>query len=128
MCDFGLSRVDPQVVPERDTPGTKTDKERVAKHLIATKHEESKKTRCLSRHVVTRVYRPPEVILTERRYSTKIDVWSLGCCLAELIWCANMDKKLFNNDNQERILFKGTSSYPLSPAYAENEEGLHSNI
>ena len=39
----------------------------------------------LTEYVVTRWYRAPEVILETKQYSTAIDVWSLGCILAELI-------------------------------------------
>lgn len=34
--------------------------------------------------VVTRWYRPPELLLGERRYSTAIDIWGVGCILAEM--------------------------------------------
>jgi len=34
--------------------------------------------------VCTRWYRPPEILLGERRYTTAIDVWGVGCILAEL--------------------------------------------
>ncbi len=36
-------------------------------------------------YIATRWYRAPEVILSWKRYSTAIDVWSVGCILAELI-------------------------------------------
>ena len=36
-------------------------------------------------YIATRWYRAPEVILSWKRYSTSIDVWSVGCILAELI-------------------------------------------
>ncbi|VDN54878.1 unnamed protein product [Dracunculus medinensis] len=34
--------------------------------------------------VITLWYRPPELLLGEERYSTAIDVWSVGCILGEL--------------------------------------------
>lgn len=34
--------------------------------------------------VCTRHYRPPEVIFGERSYDFGVDIWSLGCILAEL--------------------------------------------
>eukprot|EP00051_Salpingoeca_urceolata_P015478 m.200746 g.200746 ORF g.200746 m.200746 type:complete len:537 (+) comp18409_c0_seq7:390-2000(+) len=34
--------------------------------------------------VCTRWYRPPELLLGERRYSTAIDMWGVGCIVAEL--------------------------------------------
>lgn len=36
-------------------------------------------------YIATRWYRAPEVILSTRQYSAAIDVWSVGCILAELI-------------------------------------------
>lgn len=36
-------------------------------------------------YIATRWYRAPEVILSWKRYSASIDVWSVGCILAELI-------------------------------------------
>lgn len=37
-----------------------------------------------TQYVVTRWYRAPEVILGYTEYSQAIDLWSLGCILAEL--------------------------------------------
>jgi serine/threonine protein kinase len=39
----------------------------------------------MTKHVVTRQYRAPEVILCSGNYSQSIDVWSVGCILAELL-------------------------------------------
>ena len=36
-------------------------------------------------YIATRWYRAPEVILSTRQYSAAIDVWSVGCIMAELI-------------------------------------------
>lgn len=44
-----------------------------------------KRQRCLSSHVVTRWYRPPEIILVEWQYDCKVDVWSAGCILGEML-------------------------------------------
>lgn len=68
-------------------------------------------------HVVSRWYRPPELILGEKKYSTKVDDWSIGCVLGELIG--------FTDANRGKIkqlqLFKGTSCYPFSPC-KDNED------
>lgn len=40
--------------------------------------------RSLTRHIVTRWYRPPEVILVQD-YDYKVDIWSAGCIFAELL-------------------------------------------
>ena len=39
----------------------------------------------LTGHVVTRWYRAPEIILLEKDYGPGIDIWSVGCILAEMI-------------------------------------------
>ena len=39
----------------------------------------------LTDYIATRWYRAPEVILSWRQYTGAIDVWSVGCILAELI-------------------------------------------
>ena len=43
----------------------------------------------MNRHVVTRWYRAPELILLQRDYGTAIDMWSCGCVLGELLRYAN---------------------------------------
>lgn len=35
--------------------------------------------------VVTLWYRPPDVLLGSQKYSTEIDIWSVGCIFAELV-------------------------------------------
>ncbi|KAL7411317.1 kinase-like domain-containing protein [Mrakia frigida] len=39
----------------------------------------------LTEYVATRWYRAPEIMLSFRRYTTGIDIWSIGCILAELL-------------------------------------------
>lgn len=36
-------------------------------------------------YVVTRWYRAPEVILNASEYTSAIDIWSIGCIMAELL-------------------------------------------
>lgn len=67
ICDFGLARV----------PG------------------QQEKTEFLSEYVATRWYRAPEVLLNYANYGSAIDVWSVGCILAELI----LRKPLFMGKN-----------------------------
>ncbi|KAJ4770431.1 Mitogen-activated protein kinase [Rhynchospora pubera] len=56
ICDLGLART------------------------ISTKVDE-----CMTEYVVTRWYRAPEVLLCCDKYSTAIDIWSVGCIFAELL-------------------------------------------
>lgn len=39
--------------------------------------------------VITLWYRPPELLLGQRKYSTAVDVWSIGCIMAELLRCGS---------------------------------------
>jgi serine/threonine protein kinase len=59
ICDFGLARA---VIPLFQTQSA-----------------------VMTDYIATRWYRAPEVILSWKKYSTAIDVWSVGCILAELI-------------------------------------------
>lgn len=39
----------------------------------------------LTEYVATRWYRAPEILLGANEYSKAVDMWSLGCILAEMI-------------------------------------------
>lgn len=39
----------------------------------------------LTEYVATRWYRAPEIMLNSRGYTKSIDVWSVGCILAEML-------------------------------------------
>ena len=54
----------------------------------------------LASYVQSRCYRAPEIILGCGTYSSKIDMWSLGCILAEL-WTGTV---LFQNDSTHSLL------------------------
>ena len=89
ICDFGLARAD---IPELQTAQT-----------------------ALTDYIATRWYRAPEVILSWKKYGPAIDVWSVGCILAELIIRKpllpaaseeeqlNMITKLLGNPSQKLI-------------------------
>ena len=68
--------------------------------------------------MVARWYRPPEIILGSSDYDSKIDIWSLGCIFAEVVWTWSSSKP----DPNSRYLFKGYSCYPLSPSYKSEKE------
>lgn len=57
ICDFGLSRY----VEEEDEVGA-----------------------AMTEYVVTRWFRPPELVLTQM-YSSAVDIWALGCIFAQLM-------------------------------------------
>lgn len=39
----------------------------------------------LTEYVATRWYRSPEILLAAKRYTKGVDMWSLGCILAEML-------------------------------------------
>jgi len=71
----------------------------------------------LTKHVATRWYRAPEVILFQP-YDAKIDVWSIGCIFAEILSTIEYAKEPEYHVEQ---LFPGKSCFPMSPA-AEDPE------
>lgn len=53
-------------------------RERMSRALKATLKEREEGDRELTPHVVTRFYRPPEVILMDKNYNQKVDIWGVG--------------------------------------------------
>eukprot|EP01029_Cantina_marsupialis_P019834 TRINITY_DN4613_c0_g1_i2.p1 TRINITY_DN4613_c0_g1~~TRINITY_DN4613_c0_g1_i2.p1 ORF type:complete len:356 (-),score=95.88 TRINITY_DN4613_c0_g1_i2:251-1318(-) len=63
----------------------------------------------LTEYVVTRWYRAPELLVDNKKYDNKVDVWSVGCIFGELI----RRKPLFRGDNykhQLELLIRGLGS------------------
>lgn len=90
--------------------------------LEETKEERGRAKRRMSDHVVTRWYRPPEIILVEKEYGPAIDIWGMGCILAELLQKTQShakDAKTIKNE----ALFPGRSCFPLSPEKKIIESG-----
>eukprot|EP00596_Hydrurales_sp_CCMP1899_P000447 CAMPEP_0119040786 /NCGR_PEP_ID=MMETSP1177-20130426/10814_1 /TAXON_ID=2985 /ORGANISM="Ochromonas sp, Strain CCMP1899" /LENGTH=557 /DNA_ID=CAMNT_0007006171 /DNA_START=93 /DNA_END=1763 /DNA_ORIENTATION=+ len=73
--------------------------------------------RALTKHVITRWYRAPEVILCQN-YHTAVDVWSVGCIFAELL---SMQSDNVSRYDQRRPLFPGERCGLLS-ANGENSK------
>ena len=59
ICDFGLARFETDITKDKNT--------------------------FLTEYVATRWYRAPEIMLSLAQYSKAIDIWSIGCILAEMI-------------------------------------------
>ena len=59
VCDFGLAR--------------------------GSSNSEEKNTAFMTEYVATRWYRAPEIMLTFKQYTKSIDVWAVGCILAEML-------------------------------------------
>ena len=49
----------------------------------------------LTKNVITRWYRPPELLFGSQEYNESVDIWGLGCVLAELA----LQKPLFQADS-----------------------------
>lgn len=74
ICDFGLSRIIEEADPD-DPNGEGAEGQTL--------------------YVVTRWYRAPEVLLGYTHYDSRIDLWSLGCIMGELLY----RRPLLNGDN-----------------------------
>lgn len=66
ICDFGLARLD-------------------VLHPNSSKIPKKGGISALTEYVATRWYRAPEIMLNSAQYSSEIDVWSVGCILAEML-------------------------------------------
>ncbi|RDW70237.1 hypothetical protein BP5796_08634 [Coleophoma crateriformis] len=78
--------------------------------------------------VVTRWYRPPELLLHLRKYTTAIDVWGVGCVFGEML----IGKPILSGDsdaNQLKIIFDlvGTPTDDTMPGWRSlpGAEGLN---
>ena len=89
ICDFGLSRVNP-FLDEFEVPNSKDARLALSQILKKSRRERrhSSKKRSLTPYVVSRIYRAPEIALMEP-YSFSLDIWSLGCIVAELLFSAS---------------------------------------
>ena len=66
IADFGLARTYEEPAPRRGKPAQPAKRDY---------------TNC----VVTRWYRPPEILLGETRYGPSVDMWGVGCVFAEMM-------------------------------------------
>ena len=78
-------------------------------------------SRTMTKHVVTRWYRAPELPLyNDGEYTTAIDMWSVGCVYAEMLGMLDTGEPECRYDR--RALFPGGSCYPMSRDRAANKE------
>lgn len=118
ICDFGLARI---VHNDKISPSSTTrhDNLGVVKTDVPVRLPQDRQqatfthpglSRQLTKHVVTRWYRAPELILIQP-YGSAVDIWSLGCIFAELLSMQEGSVPTY----QDRVpLFPGGSCYPLS--------------
>jgi mitogen-activated protein kinase 1/3 len=114
LCDFGLARGFDEMDATAAKPTAEDDDSDTEASGEKKKKKKRELKRGLTRHVVTRWYRAPEVILLmqEKDALAAIDVWSIGCILAELF---QMVKSVCPETRDRGPLFPGDSCYPLSP-------------
>lgn len=100
ICDFGLARIvnrdammSPRGVSERDGDdansttvggGGSSGNSSPGSEQSRPSPKQPGFTRQLTKHVVTRWYRAPELILIQP-YTSAVDIWSIGCILGELL-------------------------------------------
>jgi mitogen-activated protein kinase 1/3 len=104
LIDFGLARQ----LRALDAEAPTEDKKDSMKSTTAM-------ARKLTQHVVTRWYRPPELILLQGQYSPAVDVWSFGCIFGELV-------KTLNTSQRGGPLFPGRSSFPSSKDHYKTQD------
>ncbi|XP_067908439.1 STKc_p38 domain-containing protein [Heterodontus francisci] len=64
-------------------------------------------------YVITRWYRPPEIILNWMHYSYSVDIWSVGCILAEMV-TRSVIFPGFDHFDQLKKIMKVTGTPPQS--------------
>lgn len=126
IADFGLSRVvradvahGDEVLPAGHDQGSQMDEAGGGSSVSPSRPQ---LRHSLTKHVVTRWYRAPEVILA-LPYTGAVDVWSLGCIFAELL---SMQPENVPDQKMRRPIFPGESCGELSdeaPAHLRRTRG-----
>ena len=68
-------------------------------------------------YVATRWYRAPEILLASKKYTAGVDMWSLGCILAEML----LGKPLFPGSSTINQIEKIVATVPLPQGREINE-------
>ena len=90
----------------------------MSENLHELKEDRMNRKRDLTSTVMTRWYRAPEIILTDKNYDKSIDIWSAGVILAELIKAAYPKIPFVSKEGSKEnhsCMFTGESCYPISP-------------
>ena len=80
ITDFGLSRQAPPSVGVHAG-----DDERECEAYVDPQERGGASAGAMTEYVVTRWYRPPELMLNPGIYDGAVDVWSIGCIMAEML-------------------------------------------
>ena len=103
VCDFGLSR---QIKKQRSRGSMEMDMDQEDRESLTSQgntYGSRAPVRTLTKHVVTRYYRAPELILLSSEYTEAIDVWSVGCIFAEMATGRPLFPGSSDNDQLNRI-------------------------
>lgn len=119
LCDFGLARCIKKVEKKEELdlgaeayfPTEKEDPNKLRSYKFQAK---------ITKHVVTRYYRAPEIslLIQKRELLPAIDMWSIGCILGELLQMIpgnEQGRKMGRNQRKREILLKGSADLVLSP-------------
>jgi serine/threonine protein kinase len=119
LCDFGLAR---NIHRNREQPKIESntlpgmDEKSVDKNQLRAYKFQPK----ITKHVVTRYYRAPEIslLIQERAKLPAIDIWSMGCIMGELLQMIPGQEQ--GRNNKREILLKGAADLVLSPRTFHN--------
>jgi serine/threonine-protein kinase BUR1 len=101
IADFGLARTYEEPAPRRGKPAERPQRDY---------------THC----VVTRWYRPPELLLGQRRYGPWVDMWGVGCVFAEMMRTKPLIEGRSDMDQLIRIFrLCGSPTQETMPGYDE---------
>jgi mitogen-activated protein kinase 1/3 len=116
--DFGLARaIGGEQLHLDHHPHTPRETEEDKGKMVPQVPHTQRLKKNLTRHVVTRWYRAPELILLQARYTEAIDVWSVGCIYAELLGMLDGTHLMDRGP-----LFPGSSCFPLSPDHRHKRD------
>ena len=118
LADFGCARVAASSgAAHKASPGKRMARNRSYEDLPDSPTESEAETLAsamMTTAVATPCYRAPEVVMSLESYTSKVDIWSLGCILAELLarWLSHSKGyckhtrvlPLFNLSTQPRVL------------------------
>jgi len=123
LCDFGLARCihpnpnagDPNAAPSIGAEQIFTEKNADPNDLRKYKFQPK-----ITKHVVTRYYRAPEIslLIQKREKLPAIDIWSVGCIMGELLQMIPGQEQGVRGKRE--ILLKGAADLVLSPRTFHN--------
>ena len=83
--------------------------------LIDNQNKRNKKIRDRSAGVASRWFRAPEIVVYDLNYNQSVDIWSLGCIVAEMISCDEAYESTKKYLPENRTMFPGKYCHPLEP-------------